>query len=346
MTETGLYYHGARYYAPWLGRWTSCDPGGLIDGLNLYIYARDNPITYLDVTGRWSKWWTIAAVVAVGAVVTVATAGAGAGVAAAVGAGVLEAGAETAVVATAAVATETAVATTAVAATETALATTSVAAETALATTSVAAETALTSTSVAAETALTSTSVAGTSASGLTASQVTGLATAAGTIATAAQTPVGQEVLESVEENLPALENEAQALTGQVTSSAAENAVTNVFRVEGPGNARLDISLAGDVAIKGRSALFLNFGDAARAQEFLDTRLRQGFEGTVIKSFQVLSSYVDALRGSAVPESFARQFPNSPFAVDVNQAADQFGLRAANFLDLLRNIIPGSGSSP
>ena len=26
--ETGLYYHGARYYAPWLGRWTACDPVG------------------------------------------------------------------------------------------------------------------------------------------------------------------------------------------------------------------------------------------------------------------------------------------------------------------------------
>jgi RHS repeat-associated protein len=25
-TETGLYYHGARYYAPWLGRWTAVDP--------------------------------------------------------------------------------------------------------------------------------------------------------------------------------------------------------------------------------------------------------------------------------------------------------------------------------
>ena len=24
--ETDLSYHGARYYAPWLGRWTSCDP--------------------------------------------------------------------------------------------------------------------------------------------------------------------------------------------------------------------------------------------------------------------------------------------------------------------------------
>ncbi len=27
--ENDLYYHGARYYAPWLGRWTSCDPLGL-----------------------------------------------------------------------------------------------------------------------------------------------------------------------------------------------------------------------------------------------------------------------------------------------------------------------------
>ena len=25
-SENGLYYHGARYYSPWLGRWVSCDP--------------------------------------------------------------------------------------------------------------------------------------------------------------------------------------------------------------------------------------------------------------------------------------------------------------------------------
>ena len=122
--------------------------------------------------------------------------------------------------------------------------------------------------------------------------------------------------------------------------------VTNVFRVEGPGNARLDISPSGDVSIKGNNALFLNFGDEARAQEFLANRLDQGFEGTTIKSFQVPSSYVDELRASAVPESMARQFPDSPFAVDVNQAADQFGLRAANFDDLLFNIVPGSGYAP
>ena len=28
--ETGLYYFGARYYAPWLGRWTSTDPAGFV----------------------------------------------------------------------------------------------------------------------------------------------------------------------------------------------------------------------------------------------------------------------------------------------------------------------------
>jgi hypothetical protein len=63
----------------------------------------------------------------------------------------------------------------------------------------------------------------------------------------------------------------------------------------------------------------------------------------VIKSFQVPSSYVDELRASAVPESPARQFPDNPFVVDVNQAEDQFGLRAGSFEDLLNNIIPGSG---
>ncbi len=49
--ETGLYYHGARYYAPWLGRWTACDPKGIDDGLTAYWYARDNPVTLVDRRG-------------------------------------------------------------------------------------------------------------------------------------------------------------------------------------------------------------------------------------------------------------------------------------------------------
>jgi RHS repeat-associated protein len=44
--ETGLNYHGARYYAPWLGRWTSCDPQGLVVGSNTYDYSGGASLIY------------------------------------------------------------------------------------------------------------------------------------------------------------------------------------------------------------------------------------------------------------------------------------------------------------
>lgn len=50
--ETGLYYVGARYYSPWLGRWTAPDPAQFVDGVNLFSYAHDNPVRYLDRTGN------------------------------------------------------------------------------------------------------------------------------------------------------------------------------------------------------------------------------------------------------------------------------------------------------
>ena len=53
--ETGLYYHGARYYAPWLGRWTAADPAGLVDGVNRYRYARNSPSGYVDADGQQSS---------------------------------------------------------------------------------------------------------------------------------------------------------------------------------------------------------------------------------------------------------------------------------------------------
>jgi RHS repeat-associated protein len=49
--ESGFYYHGARYYAPWLGRWASADPQGMVDGPNLYVYGRDNPVVFTDPNG-------------------------------------------------------------------------------------------------------------------------------------------------------------------------------------------------------------------------------------------------------------------------------------------------------
>jgi RHS repeat-associated protein len=52
--ESGLYYHGARYYRPWLSRWASPDPTGLRDGANQYRYARGNPLRNTDPTGLQS----------------------------------------------------------------------------------------------------------------------------------------------------------------------------------------------------------------------------------------------------------------------------------------------------
>jgi RHS repeat-associated protein len=54
--ESGLYYHGARYYAPWLGRWASCDPAGVAVGPNGYTYAHNNPLALVDENGRWPKF--------------------------------------------------------------------------------------------------------------------------------------------------------------------------------------------------------------------------------------------------------------------------------------------------
>ncbi|MCW3978678.1 MAG: RHS repeat-associated core domain-containing protein, partial [Candidatus Bathyarchaeota archaeon] len=53
---SGLYYFGARYYDPETGRFITEDPvtGSLNDpqGLNRYVYCRNNPHKYVDSDGR------------------------------------------------------------------------------------------------------------------------------------------------------------------------------------------------------------------------------------------------------------------------------------------------------
>jgi RHS repeat-associated protein len=50
--ESGLSYHGARYYALWLCRWTAADPSGTEDGPNMYSYVSSNPVKLVDDTGQ------------------------------------------------------------------------------------------------------------------------------------------------------------------------------------------------------------------------------------------------------------------------------------------------------
>ena len=53
-SETGLHYNWHRYYAPELGRYISMDPLGVYDGLNMYLYAQGNPLSYYDPYGLFS----------------------------------------------------------------------------------------------------------------------------------------------------------------------------------------------------------------------------------------------------------------------------------------------------
>jgi RHS repeat-associated protein len=53
--ESGLQHHDARLYLPSLGRWSSPDPGGMIDGPCVYCYCKANPIKFTDTDGSKAK---------------------------------------------------------------------------------------------------------------------------------------------------------------------------------------------------------------------------------------------------------------------------------------------------
>ena len=38
---------------PWLGRWGSCDPIGITDSTNIFLYASSNPVKAADTTGKF-----------------------------------------------------------------------------------------------------------------------------------------------------------------------------------------------------------------------------------------------------------------------------------------------------
>src|SRR5262249_5599739 len=44
-----------RYYASWLNRWVSCDPVGSLNGPNLFVYARNNPLRFIDPSGTTNQ---------------------------------------------------------------------------------------------------------------------------------------------------------------------------------------------------------------------------------------------------------------------------------------------------
>jgi RHS repeat-associated protein len=77
--ESGLYYYGARYYAPWISIWTSCDP--LVSkrrddsestdksralSVSPYQFNLGNPISFIDPDGWIAAPVVVAAIILVG----------------------------------------------------------------------------------------------------------------------------------------------------------------------------------------------------------------------------------------------------------------------------------------
>jgi RHS repeat-associated protein len=53
--ETGLHYNWQRYYDPSTGRYLTPDPIGLAGGMNLFLYAKGNPVNIIDPFGLWGE---------------------------------------------------------------------------------------------------------------------------------------------------------------------------------------------------------------------------------------------------------------------------------------------------
>ena len=55
VPQANLYYFGARFYNPKLGRFITPDPLGFVDGPNMYGYCSNNPVNLIDPWGLCEK---------------------------------------------------------------------------------------------------------------------------------------------------------------------------------------------------------------------------------------------------------------------------------------------------
>ncbi|MBN7836300.1 putative Ig domain-containing protein [Stenotrophomonas maltophilia] len=123
---------------------------------------------------------------------------------------------------------------------------------------------------------------------------------------------------------------------------------TTVYRVEGSihPNHRILIDEAGGVSLvpNNDKVIWLNFGQEARAQEYLQRKISDGLPGADLKTFEVDTRLLLKIRDEAVPERLARLNPTKPI-VSRDPAPDQFGIPKSYFEEMLRSIKQGTGKN-
>jgi RHS repeat-associated protein len=142
----------------------------------------------------------------------------------------------------------------------------------------------------------------------------------------------------------PKVVEEPTGEEGNTTSNESSN-TTKVYRVQGgttqsgqPGSKfRLVVTPDGNIQIRGTDMLHLNFGDAERANWWLQNR----GAGSELVTFDMNDGFLNDLRELAVKQGYARDFPGFP-QIDDPKFADQYGIPYDMFEWLLESIIPGS----
>ena len=128
-------------------------------------------------------------------------------------------------------------------------------------------------------------------------------------------------------------------LTRPLLRSRTGNRV--VFRVEGGGSRTLiEVQPNGNVMVTRGTTIYLNFGSAERALEFLQQNRGSGAR---LVAFEVDESWIRSLRTAAIPEHGTGGITGQPRLVDVRFAGDQMEI-PPNLIDELQQfIIPSSG---